>query len=176
MNPGADAPESVVLIVADISGYTRFMTANVKTLGHSHTIITELVKTIIRQIELPMEVAKLEGDAVFLFCRKQAGTRPGLEIKQVIGDKLITFFQRFSEKIRELSLSTTCTCNACSHIEKLRSQSASNLARHLRLAAASAAPGNYFINFGLRRLRPIQTRFAMWIQVQQSPDVSASPR
>jgi hypothetical protein len=26
----------------------------------------------------------------------------------------------FSEKISELSLSTTCTCNACTHIEKLR--------------------------------------------------------
>src|SRR5664279_22517 len=120
MNPPIDAPEPVLLIIADISGYTRYMTANAKTLAHSQTIITELIKAIIRQIELPLEVAKLEGDAVFLFCRKQAGAKPWSEVKKIIGDKLITFFRMFSEKISELIQSTTCTCNACTHIEKLR--------------------------------------------------------
>ena len=45
------------LIIADISGYTRYMAANAKTLAHSQTIITELIKTIIRTVELPLEVA-----------------------------------------------------------------------------------------------------------------------
>ena len=120
MNPPLDTPEPVLLIIADISGYTRYMTANAKTLGHSQTIITELVKAIIHQIELPLEVAKLEGDAVFLFCRKQGGIKSWAEAKKIIGDKLITFFQMFSEKLDELGASTTCTCNACTHIEKLR--------------------------------------------------------
>ena len=114
------APEPVLLIIADISGYTRYMTANAKTLGHSQTIITELVTAIIHQIELPLEVAKLEGDAVFLFCRKQGGIKSWAEAKKIIGDKLITFFQMFREKLNELGASTTCTCNACTHIEKLR--------------------------------------------------------
>ncbi len=42
----ASAAEPVLLIIADISGYTRYMTANAKTLAHSQTIITELFKTI----------------------------------------------------------------------------------------------------------------------------------
>src|SRR6187397_2210278 len=116
----AGAPEPVVLIIADISGYTRYMTANAKTLAHSQTIITELVKAIIKQIELPLEVAKLEGDAVFLYCRKQQGSRPWLEVKRIIGNKLLMFFRMFSEKVGELRQSTTCTCNACMHIENLR--------------------------------------------------------
>jgi len=120
MNPRIDAPEPVLLIIADISGYTRYMTANAKTLAHSQAIITELVKAIIKQIELPLEVAKLEGDAVFLFCRKEGGVRQWTETKKVIGDKLFTFFRMFSEKVGELSQFTTCTCNACTHIEKLR--------------------------------------------------------
>jgi hypothetical protein len=120
MNPLTDAPEPVLLIIADISGYTRYMTANAKTLAHSQTIITELVKAIVEQIELPLEVAKLEGDAVFFFCRKQSGSQPWSETKQIIGKHLIAFFLMFSEKINELSRSTTCTCNACTHIEKLR--------------------------------------------------------
>jgi len=115
-----NSPERVLLIIADISGYTRYMTANAKTLSHSQTIITELVKAIIRQIELPLEVAKLEGDAVFLFCRKQNGSQPWPVTKKIIGDNLITFFRMFSAKISELSQSTTCSCNACTHIEQLR--------------------------------------------------------
>src|SRR5205823_7228509 len=66
------------------------------------------------------EVAKLEGDAVFFFCRKQNGSRPWPETKQIIGKSLMAFFRMFSEKVNELSRSTTCTCNACTHIEKLR--------------------------------------------------------
>jgi hypothetical protein len=121
MNPhAAEVPEPVLLIIADISGYTRYMTANAKTLAHSQTIITELVTAIIKQIELPLEVAKLEGDAVFLYCRKQGSANRWPEMKRVIGDKLFTFFRMFSEKVGELSRSTTCTCNACTHIDKLR--------------------------------------------------------
>jgi hypothetical protein len=115
-----DAPEPVILIIADISGYTRYMTANVKTLAHSQVIITELVKVIVRQIELPLEVAKLEGDAIFLYGRKQNGSQPWPEAKRIIGAKLLTFFRMFGEKVGELSQSTTCSCHACAHIEKLR--------------------------------------------------------
>jgi len=118
--PDTDAPEPVLLIIADISGYTRYMTANAKTLSHSQTIITELITAMIQQIELPLEVAKLEGDAIFLYCRKQQSLKPWNETKRIIGDKLLTFFRMFSQKVSELSQSTTCTCNACTHIEKLQ--------------------------------------------------------
>ena len=118
--PPDDAPEPVILIIADISGYTRYMTANAKTLAHSQVIITELVKAIVRQIELPLEVAKLEGDAVFLYGRKQNGSRPWPEAKRVIGAKLLAFFRMFAEKLTELSQSTTCSCHACTHIDQLR--------------------------------------------------------
>jgi len=113
-------PEPVLLIIADISGYTRYMTANAKTLSHSQVIITELVEAIIREVELPLEVAKLEGDAVFLFCRKLAQGHFWPEMRQIVGGKLLAFFRKFSAKVTELSRSTTCTCNACTHIEKLR--------------------------------------------------------
>jgi hypothetical protein len=114
------APEPVILIIADISGYTRYMTANAKTLTHSQTIITELVKAIVSEVDLPLEVAKLEGDAVFLFGRKGSDPRAWLQKRELIGRKLLSFFHVFSEKVRHLSQSTTCSCHACTHIEKLR--------------------------------------------------------
>ena len=113
------------------SGYTRYMTANAKTLAHSQTIITELVKAIIQIVELPLEVAKLEGDAVFLFCRKSDGPQPWHENKRLIGQKLLTFFGIFTEKIALLSQSNTCTCHACTHIEQAQAQSGrAQRARH----------------------------------------------
>jgi hypothetical protein len=96
------------------------MTANAKTLAHSQTIITELVTAIVQQVELPLEVAKLEGDAVFLYCRKQSGPQPWPEVKRLIGEKLLSFFRRFSDKVAELRQSTTCSCHACAHIDRLR--------------------------------------------------------
>ena len=121
MNPRpADAPEPVLLIIADISGYTRYMTANAKTLAHSHAIINELVHAVVEEIELPLEIAKLEGDAIFLFCRKSNSRLAWSETRQIVSDKILQFFGRFGAKLGELSASTTCTCNACTHIERLR--------------------------------------------------------
>jgi hypothetical protein len=50
----------------------------------------------------------------------QRGAKPWPETKREIGDKLLTFFGMFGEKVRGLSQSTTCNCNACAHIGKLR--------------------------------------------------------
>ncbi len=113
------ALEPVLLVIADISGYTRYMTANAKTLAHSQTIITELITTIVQEVNLPLEVAKLEGDAVFFFGRKGANPAAWSGHRAVIGRKLFTFFQAFSAKLAQLRISTTCACQACAHIDKL---------------------------------------------------------
>ncbi|MDR3456271.1 MAG: DUF2652 domain-containing protein [Verrucomicrobiae bacterium] len=120
MNSSTPAPEPALLIIADISGYTRYMTANVKTLAHSQTLITELVESIIHQVDAPLEVAKLEGDAIFIFCRKPQDATRRQEIRADISRKLPEFFGRFREKLVLLARSNTCTCHACRHLEKLR--------------------------------------------------------
>jgi class 3 adenylate cyclase len=112
--------KNVILMIADISGYTRFMVSNTQTLQHSQIIITELIQAIIKQIELPLEIAKLEGDAVFLYLIKSENEAELERIRRTIGLKLITFFQSFSEKIVALSGTRTCECNACLNIEKLK--------------------------------------------------------
>lgn len=45
---------------------------------HSQRIITDLLEAVIRQVALPLEIAKLEGDAVFIFaeCREGADWAP----------------------------------------------------------------------------------------------------
>src|SRR5437764_121901 len=47
--------KNVILLLADISGYTRFMTAHEKALAHSQIVIKELIESILEQVELPLE-------------------------------------------------------------------------------------------------------------------------
>ena len=62
--------QDVILILSDISGYTNFMLSNRTSIRHAQIIITELTKAIIAQVEIPLEISKLEGDAVFLYALK----------------------------------------------------------------------------------------------------------
>ena len=58
---------NVLLFIADISGYTKYMVENKNAYVHAQIIITELLETIIKELNLPFEVSKLEGDAVFFY-------------------------------------------------------------------------------------------------------------
>src|SRR5215468_2822677 len=105
-----EAPEPVLLILADISGYTRYMTANARTLSHSHTIIAELIQAIASAVQIPMELVELEGDAIFLFCRRHGDPTTWKGQCEVICRKLMEFFQRFKARLQELRRSNVCTC------------------------------------------------------------------
>ena len=52
-----------VLVLADISGFTEFVTAT--ELEHGPPIIAELLGEVMRQISPPLEIQEVEGDAVF---------------------------------------------------------------------------------------------------------------
>ncbi len=112
--------QKVILMIADISGYTRFMFSNQMDLAHSQWVISQFIQAIIKHVEIPLEVAKLEGDAVFLSAVKAGDDASVEEIKQKISEKLISFFEAFSDKIAELNQSNTCACNACQNIHKLK--------------------------------------------------------
>jgi hypothetical protein len=52
-------------IIADISGYTSFVTGTESE--HAQSIIEELTKLILSHIQTPLKLVKLEGDAVFYY-------------------------------------------------------------------------------------------------------------
>lgn|SRR3989338_3467359 len=114
------AEKDVVLMIADISGYTKFIATNQMTLEHTHKIVEELIKTIIKQVKIPIKVAKLEGDAVFLYAIKNGNAAAWKKDVKHINEKLLSFFDVFSQRIKELAESTPCKCEACKNIEELR--------------------------------------------------------
>lgn len=110
----------VLLIIADISGYTKFMVSRDIEITHSQHIISELIKAIIKEIEIPLEVSKLEGDAVFLYVKKDSKTFASDDIRKITGEKLFRFFDVFNEKQQELASHNSCNCGACSNMHALR--------------------------------------------------------
>jgi hypothetical protein len=103
------------LAIADISGYTRFLMLHSTSLLHAEVIITELLEAVIGRAEHPLTIAKLEGNAVFLYAVTEEAAPAARDVlKQAMG-----FFEAFREKERELIACNICQCPACKSIEKL---------------------------------------------------------
>lgn len=112
--------EPVVLILADISGYTKFMLANQETLAHGQMIITKLLEHIIQEVEIPLEIKEIEGDAVFLYAIKPADEAEWERMRQMIGRKLVAFFEAFAQGILAASEFTLCSCPSCQNVDQLK--------------------------------------------------------
>jgi class 3 adenylate cyclase len=112
--------ERVVLILADISGYTRFMLANQEALVHGQMVITKLLEEIIREVEIPLEVKEIEGDAVFLYAIKPQDDTAWEETRRWIGSKLLSFFEAFGRGILAAREFTLCSCPSCQNVDQLK--------------------------------------------------------
>ena len=112
--------EPVVLIIADISGYTRFMLANQTALVHGQMVITKLLEEIIREVEIPLEVKEVEGDAVFLYAIKPDDETAWGEARRLIGRKILRFFEAFARGILLGSEFALCACPSCRNIDQLK--------------------------------------------------------
>jgi uncharacterized protein YndB with AHSA1/START domain len=99
------------LVMADISGYTRYLTG--VELEHSHDVLGDLLGVVARELGAVGMLAKLEGDAVFV-C-DTSGTLEGQELLAAIDAAYLAFVRRQ----RTITLRTTCECDACSRISSL---------------------------------------------------------
>jgi hypothetical protein len=107
-----------LLLIADISGYTRFMMKNHTARVHAHGIISDLLAAVIKEVRLPLEVNKLEGDAIFIVAERQ---KDGWDATGAdIGTRLDEFISAFDKKLTELATSNICECIACQQMVTLR--------------------------------------------------------
>ena len=119
--PALDAqPTPVVLIVADISGYTDFMLSHRKAVAHSQMIIRELIETLIRQIDVPLELVELEGDALFMYAAKTVDPSAWDLRGQRLVERILQMFKAFGSSIVEIGSYSICRCEACSNISTLK--------------------------------------------------------
>lgn len=99
-------------VIADISGYTQFLTES--ELEHANGIIGELLNAIIGAIQAPLQLSRVEGDAVFLY-----GTMPENMSGQTVVESVELLYCSFARSLETMRLNTTCPCNACSKIGSL---------------------------------------------------------
>ena len=98
-------PESACLLIADISGYTRYLAGS--ELDHAQDILADLMTTVVGALRPGYRLAKLEGDAAFAY----------MLADRVDGSQLLDTIERtyfaFRRRLRDISQATSCECNAC---------------------------------------------------------------
>lgn len=110
---------AALLMIADISGYTRFVNFHATSMLHAEEIITELLESVIDGMEYPLTIAKLEGDAVFMYAEVPAGEE--LPAAASINTQIARMFAGFSARAQALIDSRHgCICDACLSIGLLR--------------------------------------------------------
>jgi uncharacterized protein YndB with AHSA1/START domain len=108
------------LVLADISGYTKYLTG--VELEHSHDILADLLGLVAEQLCPPLTLAKLEGDAVFCFTREGAAASAG-DGDAPRAQELLAALERtyvaFARRRRTVALSSSCACDACRRVPEL---------------------------------------------------------
>jgi hypothetical protein len=107
-----------ILLVADISGYTKFMKHHSIAISHAKQIIVRLLKSLIATSRLPLKLAELEGDAVFFYAAGVQGRRE--EIAPNIRSQVARLFATFEREIKQIDSLSTCPCEACDNITDLK--------------------------------------------------------
>lgn len=100
------------LLLADISGYTEFLTAT--ELDHAQEIIRELTSLIRERLSPPLRFVKLEGDAVFCYAPTETFGE---------GERLVELIEAcyfdYSNRLDDMARATICQCSACAMIGSL---------------------------------------------------------
>ena len=108
-----------VMVLADISGYTRFVVMHRASIFHAEQIVSELLESVTEHASYPLKVHKLEGDAAFMTA-EITGTPQ--ECVNDVARQVIDFMDAFQNKQTELFDKSVGgrSCSACQGIENLR--------------------------------------------------------
>jgi len=99
------SPETGFLVIADLTGYTAYLSRG--ELEHAPTIAGDLIETVIGRLEPPLRLAKIEGDAAFLYM--EDGRADG----SLLLDAVEAAYVAFRRRLRSIQGATACDCNAC---------------------------------------------------------------
>ena len=103
--------ESACFAIADISGYTHFMSG--VELGHAQDIIADIMDTLVRALRPPFRLAKFEGDAAFVYALADKVDGP------LTQDSVEQAYFAFRKRLRNIKHANSCECQACSRMESL---------------------------------------------------------
>ena len=109
----------VVIVLADISGYTQFMVENQTTAVHGQQCITYLIEALLREIDIPLRLQEIEGDALFLYAEDPGSEQEWQQVLEQIPAKFPRFFNAFYKNVVLAADATPCGCAICRNSDKL---------------------------------------------------------
>ena len=101
-----------LLFLPDISGFTEFVQTT--EVEHSQHVISELLEVLIAANTEDLQLAEIEGDALFFYKEKEI---PSLERLLALTEHIFTAFY---SHLKLLEKNRICPCNACSSAPKLQ--------------------------------------------------------
>ncbi|WP_350292660.1 DUF2652 domain-containing protein [uncultured Croceitalea sp.] len=104
--------EKSILFLPDISGFTEFVEET--EVNHSQHVIAELLEILIESNIAGMELAEIEGDALFFYSEESI---PSQEILLAQITNMFTAFYSHLDLFRENRI---CPCNACAKAPDLK--------------------------------------------------------
>jgi Protein of unknown function (DUF2652) len=104
--------EDGILVLADISGFTAFVTAT--EIEHGPPMVAELLGEVMARLSPPLEIQEVEGDAVFAL-----GPDRSLRSHTSLLDVLEDAVSAFRTRQRELAADESCACRACRSVGSL---------------------------------------------------------
>ena len=112
--------QRLIIILADISGYTKFMVENHLSAVHGQMVITHLIESLLREVDIPLELQEIEGDALFLYATRPDDDAQWQDVVTQVQTKLSRFFDAFIESTTGLREMTACKCAICIHADELK--------------------------------------------------------
>lgn len=101
-----------LLFIPDISGFTKFVQTT--EVEHSQHVISELLEVLIDANTQELELAEIEGDALFFY---KEGEIPSQE--RLLA-QIETMFTAFYSHLKLLEKNRVCPCNACATAPNLQ--------------------------------------------------------
>ena len=104
-------PESAFFLIADISGYTSFLSG--VELDHAQDIIADVMDTVVKCLRPPFRLAKFEGDAVLVYAVGDSIDGSAIQ------DAVESAYFAFRKRLRNIKQASSCACSACSRMQHL---------------------------------------------------------
>ena len=118
------------MVIVDISGYTSFIKAHsnskksnfIKKIidkindGHGEHIISDLLETVINELDGTLTINKLEGDAALFYSLPSNSKEFSIQLI----NKLLKSIDLFNKRINELLFVQSCPCSPCNEMVNLK--------------------------------------------------------
>jgi uncharacterized protein DUF2652 len=100
------------LLIADITGYTMFLTQS--ELEHAHDILEAIFNSLLAELKEPLTLSNFQGDAILVHVPEE-----DVPQGQILLEGIERLYCSFADTLASMQSNTSCTCNACRNIHHL---------------------------------------------------------